>query len=455
MGNEYVKAVIPAKGHTFGKWSVTKKSTCGDTGLENRSCQDCGMVETKVIPKKTTHNFGPFTKVKDPTCSSKGERTRICSDCGLVQIEEIPTTEHQFGEWEIAVKPNCETEGKRVRYCINCNNAVEKTIPKTDHEYGKWNVLRQPTCSQEGIRVRYCKTCLNEEKKAIVKTDHDFGDWENTRTPTCEREGEKKRNCKICNDEETKMIPKTEHQLGNYIVTKTATCTEDGEEKRYCNICDFVETNVIKSSGHKFGIDTVVKPTVSNIGYTLYVCSNCGKNEKDNFVPKLIKISSSDVYGLSQSYSYTGNALKPKFTVIVKGKTLKSGQDYDAVYKNNINIGKATIAIKCKGSYAGTVSKTFSICPAKESITGLSTIKNSIKVKYKTQKNVSGYQINICSKPSFKGGLIYTVNKNTTAKIITNLGKSKKYYIRVRSFKNVNNVKYYGGWSVIKGIYTR
>ena len=62
---------------------------------------------------------------------------------------------------------------------------------------------------------------------------------------------------------------------------------------------------------------------------------------------------------------YTGKALKPKVTVKAKvnGKTvtLKSGTDYKVTYKNNIEKGTATVTIKGKGNYTGTITKTFTI----------------------------------------------------------------------------------------------
>ncbi len=41
---------IPAKGHTFGEWTVVKEATEEETGLKERVCA-CGEKETEVIPK--------------------------------------------------------------------------------------------------------------------------------------------------------------------------------------------------------------------------------------------------------------------------------------------------------------------------------------------------------------------------------------------------------------------
>ncbi|MBQ7185059.1 MAG: leucine-rich repeat protein [Clostridia bacterium] len=66
--------------------------------------------------------------------------------------------------------------------------------------------------------------------------------------------------------------------------------------------------------------------------------------------------------------TYTGKALKPTATVKAKvgGKTvtLKSGTDYSLTYKNNTDAGKATVTVKGKGNFTGTLTKTFTITGA-------------------------------------------------------------------------------------------
>ena len=41
--------VIPAKGHSFGDWTVTKEATCFEDGEESRTCPVCQAVETRPI----------------------------------------------------------------------------------------------------------------------------------------------------------------------------------------------------------------------------------------------------------------------------------------------------------------------------------------------------------------------------------------------------------------------
>ena len=53
---------------------------------------------------------------------------------------------------------------------------------------------------------------------------------------------------------------------------------------------------------------------------------------------------------------YTGEALTP---------TLKEDTDYTVTYKNNVKAGKATVIVKGKGYFKGTIKKTFTITPVK------------------------------------------------------------------------------------------
>ncbi len=73
-----------------------------------------------------------------------------------------------------------------------------------------------------------------------------------------------------------------------------------------------------------------------------------------------IALSQCSISKISNQY-YTGGALKPKPTVSYDGKKLREGVDYTLAYSKNKAIGKATVSIKGKGSYTGSVNRSFSI----------------------------------------------------------------------------------------------
>lgn len=74
-------------------------------------------------------------------------------------------------------------------------------------------------------------------------------------------------------------------------------------------------------------------------------------------------VTNCKVSGLTTK-TYTGKAQTQSITVKYRNKTLKNGKDYTVSYQNNINAGTAYVIIKGKGSYSGTVKRSFSIKPA-------------------------------------------------------------------------------------------
>jgi hypothetical protein len=71
-----------------------------------------------------------------------------------------------------------------------------------------------------------------------------------------------------------------------------------------------------------------------------------------------------------ESYTYTGKAIKPAVTVTYDGQELINGTDYDLIYKNNTNAGTASVVVRGKGEYFGSIAKTFKITKADNKITG-------------------------------------------------------------------------------------
>lgn len=74
-------------------------------------------------------------------------------------------------------------------------------------------------------------------------------------------------------------------------------------------------------------------------------------------------VTNCTVSGLTAK-TYTGKAQTQSITVKYRNKTLKNGKDYTVRYQNNINAGTAYVIIKGKGSYSGTVKRSFTIKPA-------------------------------------------------------------------------------------------
>ena len=96
-------------------------------------------------------------------------------------------------------------------------------------------------------------------------------------------------------------------------------------------------------------------------------------------------ISKCSVTGIKPK-TYIGKAHTQSITVKDASKTLKNGTDYTVSYKNNKNAGTATIVITGKGSYEGTITKTFKINKAKNPITVKTAAKTVKRSKLKKAK---------------------------------------------------------------------
>ncbi len=82
------------------------------------------------------------------------------------------------------------------------------------------------------------------------------------------------------------------------------------------------------------------------------------------------------VTGISNA-TYTGSAItQPNLVVKVGTKTLTLGTDYTVSYSNNTAAGTATLTITGKGSYKGTITKTFTISKASVSGATVSGLSN-------------------------------------------------------------------------------
>lgn len=191
-----------------------------------------------------------------------------------------------------------------------------------------------------------------------------------------------------------------------------------------------------------------------------------------------VDISDAMVTGIVNK-TYTGKAQtqNPTVKVNVNGTdlALKPGTDYTLSYKNNINVGTATVIITGKGSYTGTISKTFkinakSINPAvnlsKTAFTYNGKVQTpAVTVKYGSKnlvnktdytvtyasgrKNVGTYAITVKLKGNYSGSkkVSYKINPKGTS--ISKLSRAKKAFTvtwKRQSSKMAS--KYIGGYQV-------
>ena len=565
-GDSYTETIPKLTTHTFGNWSVTTNASCKAEGTETRKCSVCGKAETRAIAK-TAHSY--TSTVIAPTTSAQGYTLHTCSVCGASYKDNYTDKVHTHNYTsQVTRTATCAATGVRT-YTCSCGDSYTETIPKTAHKYTEKVIA--PTTTAQGYTLHTCSICGNSYKdnytdKLAVHT-HSYTS-KVTKSATCAATGVRTYTCS-CGDSYTETIPKTAHKYtekviaptttaqgytlhtcsicgnsykDNYTdklavhthsytskVTKSATCAATGVRTYTCS-CGDSYTEIIPMAEHNYTAKTVA-PTYTAQGYTLHTCSVCGDSYKDTYTakltPKTESISKATVTGISAktytgkaitqspvvklgtttlkngtdytvayknntkvgtatvtitgkgSYTgtisktfkintasiakatvsglsnktYTGKAITQNPTVKLGSKTLKKGTDYTVTFKNNKAVGKATVTIKGKGNYTGSISKTFKINPKKTTLkTATSPKTKQLKVTYSKVSGVTGYQTVYSTSSKFTKATTKTASSKSTSKTISGLTKGKTYYVKVRTYKTVKGTKYYSGYSAVKKI---
>ena len=100
---------------------------------------------------------------------------------------------------------------------------------------------------------------------------------------------------------------------------------------------------------------------------------------------------------------------------------------------------------------------TFAASMPTTTITSIKAQNKAFTVKWKKKSSITGYQIQYSTNSKFKKNnkKIKTKNAKTVSKKITKLKASKKYYVRIRTYKIVNKKTYYSNWSKKKCVTTK
>ena len=346
----------------------------------------------------------------------------------------------------------CKEAGVKT-YTCSCGDTYTETIPKlTTHTFGNWTVTKAAACTAEGTETRICSVCGETETRAIAKTAHTY--TTKIVAPTTTTQGYTLHTCTVCSDSfkdtyTAKLTPKAE-SISKATVSGISAKTYTGSAIKQTPVVK-LGTKTLKS-----GTDyTLAYKNNTKVGTATVTIT--GKGSYTGTISKTFKINAASiakaaVSGLSNK-TYTGKAITQNPTVKLGSKTLKKGTDYTVSYKNNKAVGKATVTIKGKGNYTGSISKTFKINPKKTTLKSAASPKTKqLKVTYSKVSGVTGYQTVYSKSSKFTKATTKTASSKNTSKTISGLTKGKTYYVKVRTYKTVNGTKYYSGYSAVKKI---
>ena len=468
---------------------------CTTDGYTLHKCSVCGTSYKDNTTKATGHSYGNSVVTKQPTCTSEGTKTKTCTKCNATVTETIPKTSHKYADTVVA--PTCTADGYTLHKCSVCGASYkDNTTKATGHSYGNSVVTKQPTCTSEGTAIKTCTKCnatVTEKLPAKGHTAVTDKGYSATCTTAGKTDGS---HCSVCNTviKVQTVINATGHKPSGWIVDKAASIGVKGSKHKECTVCKKVletaeipalsrisiskasvtlstSTYAYDGKAKKPGVTVKLngKTLKNGTDYTVSYSNNTkvgtakvtitGKGNYTGSVSKTYSIKNNfkkaTVSGISTK-AFTGKNITQSITVKYNGKTLKNGTDYTVSYSNNKKIGTATVKIAGKGSYTGTITKTFKINPAKQEIQKLTAKSKAFFVDWAQKGSATGYEIQYATNSKFTSAKKVTITNNKTDKTtISKLSGKKKYYVRVRSYTTVKGTKYYGAWSASKSVTTK
>ena len=424
-------------------------------GTAIKTCTKCNATVTETIPK-TSHKY--TDTVVAPTCTADGYTLHKCSVCGTSYKDSITkATGHSYGNSVVTKQPTCTAEGTKTKTCTKCNATVTEKLPAKGHT-AVTDKGYPATCTTagktDGSHCSVCNTVIKVQT-VINATGHKSSGWITDKAASIGVKGSKHKECTVCKKVlETAEIPALSRiSISKASVTlSTSTYAYDGKAE--------TPSVTVKVGGKTLKKDTDYTVSYSNntkVGTAKVTIT--GKGNYTGSVSKTYSIKNNfkkaTVSGISTK-AFTGKNITQSITVKYNGKTLKNGTDYTVSYSNNKKIGTATVKIAGKGSYTGTVTKTFKINPAKQEIQKLTAKSKAFFVDWAQKGSATGYEIQYATNSKFTSAKKVTITNNKTDKTtISKLSGKKKYYVRVRSYTTVKGTKYYGAWSASKSVTTK
>ena len=491
--NATVTETIPKTSHKYADTVVAPTCTAG--GYTLHKCSVCGTSYKDNTTKATGHSYGNSVVTKQSTCTAEGTAIKTCTKCNATVTETIPKTSHKYADTVVA--PTCTADGYTLHKCSVCGTSYKDSTTKaTGHSYGNSVVTKQPTCTSEGTAIKTCTKCnatVTEKLPAKGHTAVTDKGYPATCTTAGKTDGS---HCSVCNTviKVQTVINATGHKSSGWITDKAASIGVKGSKHKECTVCKkILETaeipalsriSISKASvtlststyaydgkAKKPGVTVKLngKTLKNGTDYTVSYSNNTkvgtakvtikGKGNYTGSVSKTYSIKNNfkkaTVSGISTK-AFTGKNITQSITVKYNGKTLKNGTDYTVSYSSNKNIGTATVKIAGKGSYTGTITKTFKINPAKQEIQKLTAKSKAFFVDWAQKGSATGYEIQYATNSKFTSAKKVTITNNKTDKTtISKLSGNKKYYVRVRSYTTVKGTKYYGAWSASKSVTTK
>ena len=465
--------------HKFTDYVYNGDATCQKDGTKTARCDyGCGETDTVVASgTRGSHSYGRYVSNNDATCMADGTKTATCAYCGAktTTTDEGSKTAHRFTKYVSNGDVTCESDETQTAQCdYGCGTKDTRVVSGTKlaHKFTGYISNNDATCSKDGTATAECdygcgrtKTIVDEGTR---KPHTASGVWSVVDKATDKADGTLVDRCTECGQiAETQRIPQIDKVKLAY-----TTCTYDGNAKKPGISVYDVDGNTLdktsytvsyknnKASGAAVAVVTFKGDYAGSITASFVIKPKSVPVKAAANAAGGVKITWSKaasgtgyiVYRSVNGSSYrkykTINGLST--TSMVDSGARKSGTKYAykiCVYRTVNGHTYTSAAGSAKSMY-------YMAAPSWKSLKNSSA--RTITVKYGKAAGATGYQIQYSTNGAMKSAKTVKVSGGSTVtKVIRSLGKNKKYYVRVRSFKNVGGRTYYSSWSIKKSVVIR
>jgi len=217
---------LPALGHKYGNYEVTKEPTCSDEGIETAVCShDSSHTITRAVPiDPDAHDWKQLSGTP-ATCTTEGNGERECKICAKKEetLETFPALGHKFADWTQTTAPTCTEAGEETGTCTHdSSHTMTRAVPALGHQYANnWKITTPATCTTAGEETGTCThDSSHTTTRAIPALGHQYANnWKITTPPTVVQAGTETDTC----------IHNTSHTRTRSITTATFTDITDFE----------------------------------------------------------------------------------------------------------------------------------------------------------------------------------------------------------------------------------
>ena len=259
---------------------------------------------------------------------------------------------------------------------------------------GSYDVVYPDDCTSGGthsLEIVFKRNYVGSITKDFTIVKHNYGDWTITNAPTCHEDGAKERTCLDCGKIEVATVPAS-HTFGDWAISSEATCSREGRLVRVCTFCNERETKTIPKLEHKW---------------------------KNSY--SVDKSATTSVPGSKSIHCSVCNTVKPGSIVAIPKLAAPVQTPKEIIDLQVVKISKPKAAKKAVNVKWKKVSK-----------------KNKNKIQgIEIQYSLNGFQT--------IAGTKYAKKTKSSIKI-KGLQAKKKYWIRIRAYKNAADGKHVSVW---------